>query len=49
MKIENENNNNDKKFSLETIKDFAKDKKYRWMFIAFPIMIVVTIIQFCIH
>lgn len=46
MKIDNGNNNNRSKEIKEKFKQLVADKKTRWIVIAFPIMVIVMIIQF---
>lgn len=46
MKIEDKNKSKNKEsFTKEKFKDFVKDKKTRWLLIAFGVMVLVTVVQ----
>lgn len=48
MKIDNNENNkkNNSGFTAEKFKEFCKDKKTRWLIIAFVVMVGVSVLQF---
>lgn len=47
MKIEDKNKSKNKEnsFTKEKFKEFVKDKKTRWLIIAFGVMVLVTVAQ----